>query len=75
MELRAVPKVLVHYRVHSESITHNVPPTPWKNPLNLGSAWDAKVSSLFFDVPINEIYDVQYKWINNKLENFLNYPI
>ena len=72
MELRAVPKVLVHYRVHSESITHNVPPTPWKNPLNLGSAWDAKVSSLFFDVPINEIYDVQYKWINNKLENFLD---
>jgi len=57
--------------VHSGSITHNVPHTPWKNPLNLGSAWDTKGSSLFFDVPINKIYDVQYKWINNKLEKFL----
>ena len=72
MEIRVIPKVLVHYRTHSESITKNIPHTPWKNPLNLGSAWDTKISSFFFDVPVNKIYEVQRNWINNKLESFLN---
>lgn len=72
MGLRVLPEVLVRFRVHSASITHGVLAVPWKNPLKLVSPWDAKVSAFFFDVPLNKLYDVQKKWINDKLVKFID---
>lgn len=72
MEIRVIPEVLVLYRMHPDSMIHIVPPTPWKNPLKLVSPWDAKVSASLFDVPLNKLYDVQSKWINDKLVKFID---
>lgn len=72
MELRVVPEVFVRYRQRPQSITHDVLAPPWKNPLNLYPPWDAKISAFFFNVPLNKLYEVQTKWINKKLDKFIN---
>jgi glycosyltransferase involved in cell wall biosynthesis len=71
MTIMGIPEVLVKYRTNPYSITYNVPRTPWENPLNLTSAWDANVAAYFFDVSLVDLYNVQEQWINDQILAFV----